>query len=153
MLPDDTFHTRLAETMASLRAWTGFVADVAAIEDAEIGGSWHFGLSPHMQKACPVELLIRLDQRFDLTVAGEGYEDRPIQSFDLFLPLVQAIADGQVVTRHSVSRLTGLVHATSTVVRLDGGGVFEAGHPSPDAPALPGAPLEWRDVHYLPYRR
>lgn len=153
MLSDDTFHAKLAQTMASLRAWSGFVADVCAIEDAEIGGSWHFGLTPHMPNACPVELLLRLDQRFDLTVASEQYEDRPIPSLDLFLPLVQAIADGRVVTRRVVSRMTGLVHATLTVVTLSDGGLFEDGHPNPDAPVLREASLEWRDTRYLPYRR
>ena len=153
MLSDDAFHAKLMLTMASLRAWSGFVADVAVIEDGEIGESWHFGLVPHMPSACPVELVLRHDQRYDLTVAGESYEDRPIASLDLFPRLIEAIADGRVVRRYAVSRTTGLLHATSTVVRLRDGVVFEDGHPCLDVPALPAPPLEWRDLHFLPYRR
>jgi hypothetical protein len=153
MLSDDTFHARLLATMASLRAWSGFVADVAAIEDAEIGDAWHFGLTPHMPGACPVDLVLRRDQRFDLTVAGQSYEDREVASLELFPPLMAAIADGRVVRRRAVSRATGLVHHTSTIVRLPDGSVFEAGYPSPGGPVLADPTLEWRDLHFLPYRR
>jgi hypothetical protein len=153
MLPDDAFHARLAQTMASLRAWSGFVADVAVIENAEIGDAWHFGLAPHMPGACPVELVLRHDQRYDLTIAGQSYEDREIASLDLFPRLIAAIAEGRVVRRHAVSRATGLVHLTSTIVRLADGSVFEAADPRPAAPALSDPQLEWRDLHFLPYRR
>ena len=153
MLSDDTFHSALMQTMASLRAWSGFVADVADIEDAEIGDSWHFGLTPHMQGACPVDLVLRSDQRFDLSLDGEAYEDRPIDTLDLFPRLIEAVADGRVIRRYAVSRATGLLHATSTVVRLGDASLFEASRPSAGAPALADPPLEWRNVHYLPYRR
>jgi hypothetical protein len=153
MLSDDTFHSALMQTMASLRAWSGFVADVADIEDAEIGDSWHFGLTPHMPGACPVDLVLRSDQRFDLNLDGEAYEDRAIETFDLFPRLIEAVADGRVIRRYAVSRATGLLHAVSTLVPLGDGAAFEAGRPIAGAPALTDPPLEWRNVHYLPYRR
>jgi hypothetical protein len=153
MLSDDTFLAKLSQTVASLRAWTGFVADVATVEYAETDDCWHLGLTPHVPNACPVELLMRRDQRFDLRIAGETYEDRPIATLDLFQPLIEAIADGRVITRHTVSRLTGIVHATSTVVTLADGTVFEDGRQNPDAPRLRDPPLERRDIHFVPYRR
>ncbi len=153
MLSDDVFQAALMQTMASLRAWSGFVADVADIEDAEIGESWHFALTPHMPGACPVDLVIRSDQRFDLGLDGESYEDRPIEALDLFPRLIEAVADGRVIRRYAVSRATGLLQTVSTLVPLGDGNAFEADRPIAGAPALADPPLEWRNVHYLPYRR
>ncbi|HXF53331.1 MAG TPA: hypothetical protein VNK52_04330 [Hyphomicrobiaceae bacterium] len=153
MLPDDTFEVKLAETMATVRAWSGFVADVADVEDAEIGDAWHFGLVPHMAGACPVEVVVRRsDQRCDFTIAGESYEDIAIADLDLLPKVLAAVADGRVIRRHGVSRATGLKRFTATIVRLPDGGVFEMAHPSPGAPAVESE-IEWRDWHFLPYRR
>jgi len=153
MLPDDTFEVKLTETMAAVRAWSGFVADVAEVEDTEIGDAWHFGLVPHMAGACPVEVVVRRgDQRCDLTIAGETYEDVELGNLDLLPKLIAAVADGRVIRRHGVSRTTGLRHFTATIVHLPDGSVFEAAHASPGAPAVE-AEIEWRDLHFLPYRR
>jgi hypothetical protein len=159
MLSDDVFRAKRTVTIAELSAWTGFVADVAHVEMGEIGDAWRIALTPHIRTACPVELLLRDDQRYDVRIAGETYEDRPIASLEMFLPVLQAIVDGRVVTRETYSALTGSLRDVETIVRLPDGTVFHqrkqngadqlAGQPPAN-----GAPIiEVRDRHYVPYHR
>lgn len=160
MLSDDVFRAKRDLTIAQLRAWTGFVADVAHVETGEVGDAWRISMTPRTPAGCPVELSIRDDQKFDIRIAGETYEDRPIETLDAFLPLLEAIAEGRVVTRVMRSAMTGAVREVETIVRLANGMVFQgrsgpAGR-IPLPPPLPGVTSgteEVRDMHYLPYRR
>lgn len=159
MLSDDVYRARRALTIAELSAWTGFVADVASVEYGSIDGAWRIAMTPRCSTACPVELLLRDDQKFDLRIGSETYEDRPIESLDAFLPLLQAIADGRVVTRRTLSALTGLLRETETFVYVAPSNTFHGRLGSPDGrslpPPLPGEAngLEIRELHYVPYRR
>ena len=153
MLSDDAYRSKLQLTMASLQAWTGFVADVARVEATQDGTSCRLALTPHCAHACPVALVLRADQHYDITIAGETYANRPLASLDLFLPLIEAITEGSVVTRHVSSSVTGLARGVSTVVTLPDGRVFADGGLDPVAAPDPAGQLETRDTHYLPYRR
>ena len=153
LLSDDAYRAKLEQTIASLMAWTGFVADVARIEEAASGTGWRLALAPRSPQACPVEIVLRADQQYDVTIAGETYADHPVSSLDMFLPLVEAITDGRVVKRRVSSSVTGLARSVSTLVTLADGRVLENGRLGAAPNSLPAdSQIEIRDTHYLPYR-
>ena len=137
MLPDDVFRSRLQSTITALRYWAPSIADAARIEEAETEQL----LEDHRHADAAERLPVRADPAcrpaLDLAIADETYENRPIESFDWFVPFADAIADGQVVQRHWISRLTGLERSVETLVTLPGGGIWREarGEPSPDAVA------------------
>ena len=102
-----------------------------------------------------VELILHADQRYDLAVADEVYENRPIESFDWIVPFANAVADGEIVQRRWISRLTGLERSVETVVMLGGGAIWREGRgelPS-RMPTLDDDGTELREKRFLPYRR
>ena len=121
MLPDDVFRSRLHSTITALRYWAPSVADAAHIEETETGYYWKIIVTPTLTQACPFELILHFDQRYDLAIAQESYERLPIESFEIFLPFVEAVSEGSVVQRHWVSRLTGLERSVETLVTLANG--------------------------------
>jgi hypothetical protein len=154
MLPDDLFHARFQATITALRYWAPSIADAAHFDQAETSDYWKMGVKPKVASACPFELVLHADQRYDLAVAGESYESRPIESFELFLPFVQAITDGRVVQRHWVSRLTGLERSVETLVTLPNGGIWrEVRGAANGMPSLEDDGTELRERCFLPYRR
>lgn len=154
MLPDDVFRSRLQSTITALRYWAPSVTDAAHVEEAETGTFWKIHVSPKLQQACPFELILHFDQRYDLAVGDESYESLPIESFDIFVPFVEAIADGSVVQRRWVSRLTGLERSVETLVTLRGGGIWREARGEPHLmPTLEDDGTELRERRFLPYRR
>ena len=154
MLPDDVFRSRLQSTITALRYWAPSIADAAHIEEAETGNYWRIKVAPALQQACPFELILHFDQRYDLAVADESYESLPIESFDIFVPFVEAIADGSIVQRRWISRLTGLERSVETLVTLPGGGIWRETRGEPHLmPSLDDDGTELRERCFLPYRR
>jgi len=154
MLPDDVFRSRLQTTITVLRYWAPSIADAARVEEAESGNFWKIAVVPHFSKACPFELILHFDQRYDIAIAEETYESLPIETFDLFLPFVEAIAEGSVVQRHWISRLTGLERSVETLVTLASGGIWrEARGVAQGMPSLEDDGTELRERRFLPYRR
>jgi hypothetical protein len=160
MISDDTYRAKLQQTIAAIKAWTGFVADVARVEEGEIPGAWRLALTPRSARACPIEIVLRDDQRCDLRVGGETYEDLALTSedrstsLDLMLPLLEAVVEGNVLTRRISSAGTGLLCSVASIVTLQDGTRFEHVHAPArlNGAAVPDA-VEIRDIHYLPYRR
>jgi hypothetical protein len=154
MLPDDVFRSRLQLTITALRYWAPSVADAARLEETETGDYWKIIVTPTVASACPFELILHAEQRYDLAIADESYESRQIESFDWFLPFADAIADGQVVQRHWISRLTGLERSVETLVTMAGGSIWRDGRgASPRMPTLEDDGTELRERRFLPYRR
>jgi hypothetical protein len=154
MLPDDVFRSRLQSTIIALCYWAPSIADAAHIEEAETGNYWKIKVAPTLQQACPFELILHFDQRYDLAVADESYESLPIESFEIFVPFVEAIADGSIVQRRWVSRLTGLERSVETLVTLPGGGIWREARGEPHLmPSLEDDGTELRERRFLPYRR
>lgn len=154
MSPDDAFLARLQATIASLRYWVPTIADTAHVEELDTPESWKLAATPKVSAACPFELLLRGDQHYDILIAGEAFEDLPIESLDMFVPLVEAIAAGRVVQRIGSSAATGTDYWIETVVGLD------AGEPWRQRRALAALPagaasddLIVTERHFLPYRR
>jgi hypothetical protein len=154
MLPDDLFRSRLQTTITALKYWAPSIADAARVEETETGSFWKITVAPFLAGACPFELILHFDQNFDVALADEAYEGLPLESFDLFLPFVEAIAEGRIVQRHWVSRVTGLERAVETLVMLAGGGIWrEARGTSSPRPSLDDDGTELHERCFLPYRR
>lgn len=153
MQSDDTYRSKLQQTMASIQAWTGFVADVARIEQSNDGAAWRLALTPRSARACPVEIVLRNDRKCDITIGDETHEDWPIPSLDLVLPLLEAVVEGRVMTRHTESAATGLHRASTSVVVLGDGTAIERSRGDATADGRADANVQSREVHYLPYRR
>ena len=154
MLPDDVFRSRLQSTITALRYWAPSIADAAHIEEAETGNYWKFVVAPAQAQACVFELILHFDQRYDLAIGEESYESLPIESFDICVPFVEAIADGNVVQRRWISRLTGLERSVETLVAMGGGGIWREARGEPHLmPSLEDDGTELRERRFLPYRR
>lgn len=153
MLSPDTYRARFDATIASLRAWTGFIADVARIEVSEGDASWRLMLVPHALQACPVELVLRRDQLYDISIATETHEDQPIESMDAFLPLLEAISDGRILIRTRASQATGLVRAVETIVTLANGDRWQRVRLSRAGQRHGTAETVAQDRHFASYRR
>jgi hypothetical protein len=154
MLPDDIFRSRLQSTITALRYWAPSIADAARLEETENGDYWRIIVAPKVASACPFELILHADQRYDLSVADESYEGRPLEVFDWCIPFANAVADGNVVQRHWISRLTGLERLVETVVMLPSGAIWREGNgTSYQMPTLDDDGTELRERRFLPYRR
>ena len=150
MLPTDVFVRGFDKTVADMRAWLGARRGAARVEEETAPTYWRCAMSPVIAGACPVELILHRDQRFDITIGTETYEGRLIENIAVFLPLLDAIAEGRVVTRQSFSTRTGAPAGVETLVTLSHGATWtarRAGLASTD-----GA-LETRDRYYVPYDR
>lgn len=146
----DTYRQHVQQLAASIKAWSGFVADVARVEVEEAGDGWRFAMTPVAPGACPVEVLLDgRELRCDLRIAGETVEDWRPPTIDIVLPLMKAVADGNVITRVVSSAATGLPVATSTHIRLADGRRLSV----PVMAEIAAERIEAREVHYLPYRR
>ncbi len=154
MLPDDVFRSRLQTTITALLYWAPSIADAARVQEHETADYFKIAVTPFVAAGCPFELILYASQKYDLAIAGETYEDRPMPSLELFLPFVEAIADGNVVHRQWVSRLTGLERSTETLVTLADGYLWrEMGGHMGETPSLDDDGTELRERQFLPYRR
>lgn len=149
----DTHRLELQHVVASVKAWTGFVADVARVETHDEGHGWRLAMQPVASGACPVEMLIDGSElKWDLKIGGETYEDLAMPSLDVVLPLVKAVADGRVVTRQIRSAVTGLPLGADTLIKLADG--TEIVLPQVAVDVVPAhSAVETRSLHFLPYRK
>jgi hypothetical protein len=151
-MTDDVFRHGLQATIEGLRYWVPSVHDLARIAEEDTPSFWRLDVRPGVAGACPFELVLHADGRYDAIVAGEAYQDRPMTSLGMFLPWAQAITDGRVVQRRWVSSSTGALWSVDTLVTLDGGTVWRNGELT--ASVKPSAAAcEAHDRHFLPYRR
>lgn len=153
MIADDVFRSRLQATIASLRYWVPTIADAAHVEQTEDHDFWKLAVTPNLHGPCPFELMLRADQHFDLAVAGETYEDQPITSLALFVPLVEAISSGRIVQRHISSSATRAGLALETRITLDDGTVWTGRRTLPGGDVISDGSTEVSDRHFLPYHR
>ena len=154
LLPDDVFRSRLEAVAASLSQWAVMHEDCAAIKILNVPGYWKMIAQPYTTGACPFELQLRADQRYDVAIGGELYEDLNIGSFVIFLGLADAISNGRVMRVHVASSLTGALQSVETQVSLQDGTVWAGAQTVvPDDQRCP-LESEIREVRrYLPYRR
>lgn len=154
MLSDDVYRAELAKCFADLERATSALAGAAEIVTAKTPDFVRLSLLPHAAGACPVEIMLRADQYYDISVANEFYEDCRIERFDLFAPLIAAIARGDVIQRRHISAATGTERAIETIVTLSGGVVWRQGHVHTAVAAAIAEPATLRDDRrFLPYLR
>jgi hypothetical protein len=116
MLSDDVYLSRLRGTTSILEAWAHAVRVHALVDVGHDEASWRLSVLPHARQACPFELMLRNDQRFDLTVGAETFEDLPITSLEIFGPLLEAIAAGNVAISSVSTVATGMNIGVETVI-------------------------------------
>lgn len=152
MLAEDLFRTRLAALIARLDDWAARYAGTGSIDIKEGAGFWRVVARPATPGACPVTLVLRADQKFDLSLSGDLFEDRPIEDFDIFPPLLEAVAQGNVERMHYTCALTGKPLGHETRVLLSGGNTWGEPRLHKGARVTAGAVLESRQ-RFLPYYR
>ncbi len=121
MLPDDVYRSRLEAAIAGLRYWIPTVSDVAHATLDAGSGFWKLAVLPHAAGACPFELVLRQDQKHDIIIGGEAFEDLPTPNLEVFPQLADAIAEGHVVQCAWRSAVTGVESAVETIVTLADG--------------------------------
>lgn len=118
MLPDDVYRHRLEKTLIELEAWANDKRGSADIAITASDRYWRMAVTPFLPGACSFELLIKSDQTFDLALNGEVYENKPVERFDLFPKLVQAIASGHAERIETRNALTGILTNIASRVEL-----------------------------------
>ena len=154
MIATDSYRAQLHATIAALRYWAPGLRPAAEIEDEESASHWRLAARPHVANACAFELVLQPAPRFDILVGDEAYEDVPLESFDLFLPLLTAIAQGRLVQRTAVSRNTGAWRTIETLVTMADGTIWR-GERVNEALAHALAPVQCMllERHFVPYLR
>lgn len=152
MLADDLFRKQLTATTSQLADWAGKSSGAGQFEIREGNGYWSLSARPQTPGACPATLVLRSDQKFDLSLAGHSFEDRTIEDLSLFPAIFEAVGQGNVERVTLTSALTGAPLAVETRVLLGGGRVWrefrDAGRPGPPMEAV----IE-ETARYLPYKR
>lgn len=153
-LSDDVFRNELRTVTGALTRWAKEFEDVADANIKDAGGFWRISARPRARGACPMTLVVREDQRFDLRLASETFEDLPIDDFALFAALARAVSDGRVELRDVESAATALPKGRETRVELGDGSVWSRFR----GPKLTGLLMTGDDdvvriTRFLPYRR
>lgn len=153
MLSDDIFRNQLHATANAIERWLTHYERAAVVEVSSDAASWRVNIKPHAANACPVELILRIDQCCDLMIGAETYEELPIGDLGLFPKLLQSVADGGVVTRTSSSSTTGVVCRVETIVDLGDGSAWTGVRQPSHNPMAAANDLILRDRHYVAYAR
>jgi hypothetical protein len=154
MCSDDAFRNRLGEAILAMEAWASAHRDCADVEVSITAGYWKLAAHPFTKGACPFELLLRADQKFDAAIGGEVYEDKPIDKFEFFPMLARAIATGNVEQIEVLNALTGALDAIETRITLeDGWAWIGERRTGPRGARRTDSTQELRTKRFLPYRR
>ncbi|HPG89175.1 MAG TPA: hypothetical protein PLD46_05945 [Hyphomicrobium sp.] len=154
MFPDDVYRKQLSDVISELQIWAGALSDCAACDIDLTPAFWKLTVAPTAHGACPFELMLRADQRFNVQIGGEVYEDKPVDAFAFFPMLARAIAAGRVERNTISSALTGAVEAIETRVILeDGWAWIGERRMTARSGRRSDAAQELRTHRFLPYRR
>lgn len=149
MLPDDVFRAHLEHTLVAIEAWAGKTRDCAAIDIIASQKYWRMVVLPYVPMACPFELMLKSEQKFSLKLAGETYENRPVEHFDLFPALAHAVEAGHVERIEMLSAATDALVGIAMRVELAPGWDWMGERRI----APPVESEECRTHRFLPYRR
>jgi hypothetical protein len=154
MLSDDVYRAQLGSTFEVLKRRVERYRDVAEIDSLATPEFVRLSIVPHAVGACPLEVMLRADQLYDISIGAEFYEDCRVQQFAVFEPLIVAVARGDIVQRHYVSVATGAERAIETIVTLADGQYWRKGHQHADvAGAIADDATLYSDRRFVPYRR
>ena len=121
MLSDDAFSNLLTDTKRALMAWADRYDNSIDIVIDDDPSYWRIHALPSEASLCPIELVLRPDRNYDLVIADAAVEDQPIERFELFTELFEAVAVGEVVVQTHFSRATQQQLGTTTRVPLPDG--------------------------------
>lgn len=121
MFPDDVYRTHLSDTIAALETWALAMSDCATVTTEMQPSFWKMSVTPLTAGPCPLDLMLRADQRFNAEIGGEVYEDKPVDAFSFFPMLARAVADGRVERISVKNALTGALEAIEMRVTLEDG--------------------------------
>lgn len=153
MASDDSFRKQLHHVISALENWAKEMQPFADIEYGPADGTWRIGAVPHVETACPFEIILRPDRKFDIMVGGETYEDQPLDALTDIPEIVRAISSGRVLIRRWASQATGLVYKVETIIDLPGSNEGRFERRNPDAPPIEDAELIACPESFAPYRR
>jgi hypothetical protein len=154
LFPDDIYRSRLAETIEALERWAVASRDVASVAIAATPAYWKLAVDPSAPGACPFELVLRADQRFNTIIDREVYEDKPIDKFEFFPMMARAISNGSVERIETLNALTGMLDVIEMRLTLeDGWAWIGERRTSPRLSRRLDIREERRVFPYLPYRR
>ena len=80
MISDDTYRAKLQQTIAAIKAWTGFVADVARVEEGELPGAWRLALTP--RSTAPLDVPTKPRDAHSTIAAARHAMDPPDSATD-----------------------------------------------------------------------
>ena len=154
MFPDDVYRQQLSDVIAELENWAHALSDCATCTSGIAPAFWKLSVTPEARGACAFELMLRADQRFNVQIGGEVYEDKPVDAFAFFPMLARAIAAGRVERNTISSALTGVPEAIETRVTLEDGWAWIGERRVATRVARKSdAAQEQRTHRFLPYRR
>ena len=153
MLSDDTFRAQIDAVIDGLHGWADANRHLARMEEVRTPRFWRLAMEPRKADACPFELILHADQRYDAAIGPEVYEDRPIERVDLFAPLLAAVVAGRVVTRTWRTAGTGAIHSVETIVRFEKGTLTGERVDTTVAACVALESCLASDRHWLPYDR
>ena len=155
MLQDDTFRARLRAVIGQIKTTLARLASVARLDETETGTYWRISIEPAAANACPFELIVHFEQQlFDIVIGPESYESCPIDDGALLPAMVEAIVNGDVITRRWRSANTGAPHSVDTIVPLPDGSDWQRSRlEGAVARAIPAASRISEDHRYAPYAR
>lgn len=154
LFPDDVYRNRLSDAISALETWAARQSDVAEINIASTPSYWKLTVTPEVRGACPFELVLRADQRFNAVIGPEVYEDKLIDKFEFFPMMVRAIATGNVERIEILNALTGMVDAVEMRLTLEDGWAWIGERRLSHRTSRRQDSSEERRVFpYLPYRR
>lgn len=153
MQSDDTFRRAFDAATASLTTWAEAQRDVAEVDCEASDEFWRLALVPHAARACPVEVILhRQRQTFDLQVGRETWEGEAIGDLDMFQTLLQAVVDGDVVSRRLRTAATDTPLGTCVTIGREASALrFMSLTEVGKRIGLDNAVV--RDEHWLAYRR
>jgi hypothetical protein len=151
VLSDDVYRAKLTKTFHDLKRFAATLTGVAHVDLQETPDFVKLSALPLAAGACPVEMMLRADQLYDIAIGTEFYEDCPIDDLGLFELLLAAVVRGDVVQRHTVSVATETHHAIETIVHMVGRAAWRRGHVLGVCP--PTGDVIARDRRFLPYLR
>ena len=153
MAIDDLFQRRLRDIAARFHNWSLAHQANAQFVHEDANGYWRFAGTPVPPNACAFEILIHPNNKVDFLIADQTYEERSLEPLEQILPLVEAIAAGQVLTRSWSSSNTGMLQRIETIITLDGVAPWCEARDITATINQTAAPRQKRDRHYVPYTR
>lgn len=115
---------QLAAVTRTLSDWAYRLKDVAHFDIKEGTGYWRISARPTTPGTCPMTLVLRNDQKFDLALARERFEERQIDDFALFGAIADAVSAGRIELVRTLSAMTGGLKAIETRINFKDGAAW-----------------------------